>query len=804
MMKKTCVILIILTLVSSCFISVSSFKINEISTKTNNSDSASLPEWFIGNHWKYDMNFVFKQNDDLKVDANINNMYATVGSVDVIDNQVTYTLLLSGIISGSMTLHILNLDIDVGAFRGDLGGKALICKSNLAIKKFEFDVHGTVDIPIIGTQTLDFIMTMDFDPYFDFFNFPISPDEDTWDVKINDATLSASVDVHIPLGQHEFETHGDFNDTMTFKDIKTVNVQAGQYTAYNFNGSLGDPSDLYYAPDAGFLAKLDEVLDWPADDDTHIEAEYHLELLDTNYDISNKPPNTPVKPTGSTECLVGEEYSYTSHTADNENDKVYYWFDWGDGTNSGWLGPYGSSAEATASHRWLQNGMYNVIVKAKDASGIESSWSQPFPIVIKNEKPAVTILMDQITAKDGLDIAPPFGDDLPELYYRVQAVSNIPDSPGVKTSEDFNHNTKNGEYSNDHDDWFSSYSWSPTKEHELLVWTRFVILTVKVMEYDGGGGDDLADVSGCDYPDVNGKDNNIADKRGAVWHGIYDMGSTDPYPLYTYNPNPDDYRDYWVLDDGYYVIRGDDPPDNSVGGEDLFSLEQNDAQAKFAIYDDYGLPTATAKIITQTEDHRPGKTIQFSGAVKNGTAPYTWQWDFNDKGTTSNLQNPSYTYDKTGVYNIKLTVADGYGEKTTSNIQLTIKNENPSLTNSRVEHTGKGETSDTFTFSVFYMDGDGDIPTVKKVFIDTSSYTMQGDGCNMEYTYSITGSQLGSGEHTYYFKFEDSYGGSAQTEKQSFDVKKGKSHAAPLQFTLEKLFNSMPLLTKLINTFFLF
>jgi hypothetical protein len=647
-------------------------------------------------------------------------------------------------------------------------------------------------------------MTLVFSPDSDFFNFPINPDEDTWDVKINDATLSASVDVHIPFGQHEFETHGDFNDTMTFKDVKTVNVPAGQYTAYNFNGSLGDPSDLYYAPEAGFLVKLDEVLDWPASEGMHIEAEYYLDLLDTNYDVSNNPPNTPVKPMGSTECLVGEEYSYVSHTTDSENDKVYYWFDWGDDTNSGWLGPYGSGVEVTASHRWLQNGVYNVIVKAKDSSGIESSWSEPFPIIIKNEKPAVTILMDNILAKDGLDIAHPFDDGLPELYYRVQAVSNLVDDPSTKTSEDLNHNTNDGEYSNNHNNWYTTDNWSPKKEHELLVWTRFVILTVKVMEFDDTSGDDLADVSGCDYPDVNGKDDNIADKRGAIWHGIYDMGSTDPYPLKTYNPTHDDYRDYWVLDDGYFIIRGDDPPDDSVGGEDLFSLEQNDVQAKFAVYDDYDLPEATAKIITPSEEFRPGKEIRFSGVVKNGATPYEWKWDFDDKGSTSKQQNPTYTYDKTGVYNVKLTVTDGFGEKTTSNIQITIKNENPSLTNSKVEYTGKGETSDTFTFSVFYTDGDGDIPTVKKIFIDDISYTMQGDSCNMVYTYSVPGSKLGTGEHTYYFKFGDAYGGSAQTDKQTFNVKKGRSHAAPIQFTLDKLFNRMPLLTKIINTFFLF
>ena len=55
-------------------------------------------------------------------------------------------------------------------------------------------------------------------------------------------------------------------------------------------------------------------------------------------------------------------------------------FDWDDGTNSGWIGPYESGQTATASHIWTSIGSYSVKVKAKDSNDYESSWSEPLPI----------------------------------------------------------------------------------------------------------------------------------------------------------------------------------------------------------------------------------------------------------------------------------------------------------------------------------------------------------------------------------------------------------------------------------------
>lgn len=100
-------------------------------------------------------------------------------------------------------------------------------------------------------------------------------------------------------------------------------------------------------------------------------------------DISgNTPPNQPTKPSGLQVGKRGRSYSYTSVAIDIDDDRLYYLFDWGDGTDSGWIGPYASGQTATASHIWDNPGAYPIKVKAKDTVGEESVWSEPLSLVM--------------------------------------------------------------------------------------------------------------------------------------------------------------------------------------------------------------------------------------------------------------------------------------------------------------------------------------------------------------------------------------------------------------------------------------
>ncbi|MFX0125639.1 MAG: FG-GAP repeat domain-containing protein, partial [Candidatus Hodarchaeota archaeon] len=87
------------------------------------------------------------------------------------------------------------------------------------------------------------------------------------------------------------------------------------------------------------------------------------------------PPIGPVRPVGKLIGKVGVSNKYLTVSMDLDNDKLYYWFDWGDNTNSGWIGPYNSGQWVEASHAWSSQGTYQIKVKAKDTHGAESDWS---------------------------------------------------------------------------------------------------------------------------------------------------------------------------------------------------------------------------------------------------------------------------------------------------------------------------------------------------------------------------------------------------------------------------------------------
>jgi PKD repeat protein len=102
--------------------------------------------------------------------------------------------------------------------------------------------------------------------------------------------------------------------------------------------------------------------------------------------MKNRAPNKPDKPSGKKRGKVGETYGFTTKASDPDDDDVYYWFEWGDGTCTGWIGPYVSGEELTYPHTWNEKGNYEIKVKAKDdpngdgniLDGLESPWSDPF------------------------------------------------------------------------------------------------------------------------------------------------------------------------------------------------------------------------------------------------------------------------------------------------------------------------------------------------------------------------------------------------------------------------------------------
>lgn len=66
-----------------------------------------------------------------------------------------------------------------------------------------------------------------------------------------------------------------------------------------------------------------------------------------------------------------------------------------------------------------------------------------------------------------------------------------------------------------------------------------------------------------------------------------------------------------------------------------------------------------------------GETIDFTGMVTGGVAPYLYHWDFGDN-TTSNEQSPSHVYSTEGVYQTVFTVIDDAGTQENDTATVTI------------------------------------------------------------------------------------------------------------------------------------
>ncbi len=107
------------------------------------------------------------------------------------------------------------------------------------------------------------------------------------------------------------------------------------------------------------------------------------DCVNVTYNPPNTPPNKPPTPEGPTEGKVKETLYFNTVTTDPDGDSLEYLIDWGDGTNTGWLGPITSGTPFQNFHAWDEPGTYEVKAKARDLPYLEESeWSDPLTVTI--------------------------------------------------------------------------------------------------------------------------------------------------------------------------------------------------------------------------------------------------------------------------------------------------------------------------------------------------------------------------------------------------------------------------------------
>jgi outer membrane protein assembly factor BamB len=117
------------------------------------------------------------------------------------------------------------------------------------------------------------------------------------------------------------------------------------------SAAIGEDGTIYFGSDSeSFTAYL-----------------YAIEPIDDN------PPEIPDLD-GPENGGINVDYTYTAETSDPDGDNVSYFFDWGDGSSSGWTEFVPSGESVTRRHRWKRSDTYTIRVKAIDEYGMESDW----------------------------------------------------------------------------------------------------------------------------------------------------------------------------------------------------------------------------------------------------------------------------------------------------------------------------------------------------------------------------------------------------------------------------------------------
>jgi len=101
---------------------------------------------------------------------------------------------------------------------------------------------------------------------------------------------------------------------------------------------------------------------------------------------SIKYPYQPSTPTFFGLNKTNYDIIFSSSSIDPNDNELFYLFDWSDGTDSGWVGPYPSGEKVQERHAWENEGKYKIRVKVKNTDGFESQWSEPTTISVSKVK----------------------------------------------------------------------------------------------------------------------------------------------------------------------------------------------------------------------------------------------------------------------------------------------------------------------------------------------------------------------------------------------------------------------------------
>jgi hypothetical protein len=125
-------------------------------------------------------------------------------------------------------------------------------------------------------------------------------------------------------------------------------------------------------------------------------------LAELSEPVGYQAPEKPEKPNGPHSGSPMNTYEYEFTTSDPDGDQLSYLVDWGDGTDSGWIGQIPSGEVSRISHSWDEEGDYEIKVKAQDSYHLESPWSESLSITMPKAKNALSLILSKILDRNSI------------------------------------------------------------------------------------------------------------------------------------------------------------------------------------------------------------------------------------------------------------------------------------------------------------------------------------------------------------------------------------------------------------------
>ncbi len=193
--------------------------------------------------------------------------------------------------------------------------------------------------------------------------------------------------------------------------------------------------------------------------------------------------------------------------------------------------------------------------------------------------------------------------------------------------------------------------------YKFEIYGRHVRINMDLFDEDMYSRPDLADISS--HPG-GGMDNYDEITLGTRFSAVYDARN---------NMLMD--NDDVTLESGFYVTSGE------YDGSD--SVDENDAEIWFRVWDDYDIPKAEAG---PDRYCYTGKKFSLDGAgstASNASNIVEYEWDFDGDGEFEvKGAEPSYTFSTRGQYDVTLRVWDSFGEADVDTCKINVGDSPPS------------------------------------------------------------------------------------------------------------------------------